>query len=523
MRTIPATFVATALRQPNSLAVIDGVHRLTYGELHRRAGVFAAAMRASGLRTGDRVAIWMENRWEWIVAALAAQSLRAAIVPVNTRFKGGEAADILRRSHAAILVTVSGFLDLDYPHLLEESVGSGLAGLPDLRVVVVAGAPSQAKGCVTWRGFEGAAGSSLADFATFAADVKPTDVCDILFTSGTTGFPKGAVFTHETTLGAHRALADLIGLRSDDRYLIINPFFHAFGYKAGWLAALDRGCTVLPLSTLNVEQVVELIEHEKVTVFPGPPAVYQTILDSGLARQRDLSSLRLSITGASQVAPGFVDKVKAELGFKHMFSGYGLTEACGVGTMGRPGDDDDVLTRTNGKPIPGMELKICDDRGVPAPTGQVGEVRLRGYTMLGYLDDPGATAEVFDAEGWLQTGDLGSVDAGGNLIIHDRIKDIIIVGGFNVYPAEVERILGEHPQVREVAAIGMADQRLGEVVSAYIVPNVEGVTPRDIIDWARQKMANFKVPRSVTFIEEMPKTANGKIVKSKVRDMQAKK
>jgi acyl-CoA synthetase (AMP-forming)/AMP-acid ligase II len=516
-QTIPAAFAEAVLKTPEVLAVIDGDHRLTYKELQRRVEQITSSMRDLGVRPGASVAIWMENRWEWIAAALAAQLLRAAIVPVNTRFKGEEVADVLRRSRAVMLVSTGVFLEIDFPKLLQDVVGSDLGGLPDLKVVVTTDPGPEANGCLTWRQLTDLSSDKAQGVIALAEEVQPNDVCDILFTSGTTGFPKGVLSTHKTTLAAHRSLAALTGLRAGDRYLVINPFFHAFGYKAGWMAALVHGCTVLPAPTLDVQKILDLIEKERVTVFPGPPALYQTILEGDAYRGRDLSSLRMAITGASQVAPGFVARVRTELGFEHVFAGYGLTEAAGVGTMGRPGDNEVKLATTNGRAIPGVELQICDADGRALPSGEAGEVRLRGFNMLGYLDDPAATREVLDAEGWLRTGDIGSVDEEGYLVIHDRLKDIVIVGGFNVYPAEVERALRRHPGVQEVAVVGLPDARLGEVVCAYVVPTNPSIRASDILAWSKSRLANFKSPRIVQFVASLPKTANGKVRKGELR------
>ena len=334
------------------------------------------------------------------------------------------------------------------------------------------------------------------------------DLCDVLFTSGTTGRAKGAVCTHASTMRASATLAGVVGLRRHDHYLIINPFFHAFGYKAGWLGCLLAGAVVYPMAVFDVEQALRTVERERITVFPGPPTVFWSLLESGGWKQADLSTLRMTITGSTGVPTSLLRRMRDDLGFRDICVGYGLTEANGLGTMCRPGDPIEVVTTTNGPPIPGMELRFTPD----------GEILLRGHVMKEYLDDPQATAEAIDAGGWLHTGDIGELDAGGNLLVLDRKKDIFVVGGFNVCPAELEGFLLEHPQIARAAVVGAPDERLGEVAHAFIVPAAGATVDEDeLITWCRERMANFKVPRHVTLCTELPLTANGKVRKDVLR------
>jgi acyl-CoA synthetase (AMP-forming)/AMP-acid ligase II len=314
-----------------------------------------------------------------------------------------------------------------------------------------------------------------------------------------------------------------VGLRHGDRYLIINPFFHAFGLKAGILASLIKGATIIPHAVFDVPSVMQRVAEERVSMLPGPPAIYQTILDHPDLASFDLSTLRLAVTGSATVPVEMIRRMRRELPFQNIVTGYGLTETHGISTMCRHDDDDETIAFTAGRPIPGMELRIVDDKGRDLAVGQPGEVLLRGYNLMtGYYDEPEATATTISPDGWLATGDIGVVDDRGNLRITDRSKDMFITGGFNAYPAEIENILMNHPSVGQVAVIGIPDHRMGEVGMAWVVPR-SGVQldPDEIIAWARENMANFKAPRRVAIVDALPLNASGKVLKFELRTMAA--
>jgi acyl-CoA synthetase (AMP-forming)/AMP-acid ligase II len=352
------------------------------------------------------------------------------------------------------------------------------------------------------------------------ADLGAESVSDVLFTSGTTGRPKGVVQTHGQTLRAFTAWAEVVGLRRDDRYLIVNPFFHAFGYKAGIVACLVTGATMVPLPVFDIPAVMATIPAERITMIPGPPALYQTILAHPDRAQLDTSTLRLAVTGAAAIPVSLVERMRSDLGFDTVVTGYGLTEACGIVTMCRHDDDAETIATTSGRAIPDVEVRVVDKDGAELPSGEAGEVVVRGYNVMGgYFEEPEQTAEAIDAEGWLHTGDIGVLDDRGYLRITDRLKDMIIVGGFNVYPAEVESILAGHPSVGQSAVVGVPDERMGEVPVAFVVPVVgsDPVGEQELIEWARARMANFKVPRQVRFVEALPLNASGKVLKHELR------
>lgn len=513
-RSIAAMAAATATVHGDVEAVVDGGVGLSHAALHESARRFAAALVASGVDPGDRVAVWASNSLEWVVAALGLWQAGAVIVPINTRFKGPEAADILSRSGARVLVTVTDFLGTDYVALLRAAG----ADLPALETVVVIRGPVP-DGAEPWDRFldRGSAGT-LAEADRRAAALGPEDPSDILFTSGTTGRPKGVVQTHGSTLQVAGDWVAMTGLRAGDRYLMVNPYFHMFGLKAGILASTVAGATMLPEPVLDVDRLLGRVAEERVTVLPGPPTLYQSILDHPGRAGADLSSLRVAVTGAADIPVELVRRVRDELPFSLVVTGYGLTEG-GTAAATSPDDDPETVATTVGRPRPGFSLRIVDGDAREVEPGQPGEILLRGGTVMShYLDDPEATAAAFTPDGWLRTGDLGVVDQRGCLRIVGRSKDMYIVGGFNAYPAEIESSLLEHPAVAQAAVIGVPDRRLGEVGMAFVVPRAGAtLTPTDLVEWARGRMANYKVPRVVELVEELPMTASGKVHKEVLR------
>jgi acyl-CoA synthetase (AMP-forming)/AMP-acid ligase II len=520
-----------AARIGDSEAVVEGELRLTYRQLDEAVSAAAAAFIASGVVVGDRVSIWAPNSAAWIVAALGMQRAGACLVPLNTRFLGDEAGYVLRESGARVLLTVNGFLGRDYLTTLQEANGGSgaerpVASLPDLeRVVILEGALPAGPGVLDWAAFL-AEGQAISPDAvqTRAREVGPEDVSDVLFTSGTTGRPKGAVCTHGQTLRAYAVWSQVVGLRQGDRYLVVNPFFHGFGYKAGWLACVLSGATALPARTLDVPQVLDAVRREGVTVLPGTPTLYQTMLEHPAFSAGDVKTLRLAVTGAANVPPALLTRIRDEMGFEHIVTGYGLTESCAIVSMCRYDDPMEVVASSAGHPLPGLEVRILGDAGQPLAAGEAGEVVVRGYTVMrGYLNDPAGTAEAIDADGWLHTGDIGVVDEQGRIRITDRLKDMYIVGGFNAYPAEIESMLSRHPAVASCAVIGVPDERMGEVGMAFIVlrRETDPVGPEELIAWCRANMANYKVPRQVKVVDALPLNASGKVLKAVLRAEQS--
>ena len=537
-QTIPQLVQAAAARFGDQSAIEDGDARLSFRDLADAAVHAARSFCAAGVRPGDRVAIWAPNRYEWVVAALGLQSAGGVLVPLNTRFKGGEAGYILLKSRARILCAVGEFLGNRYIDMLREAHGGPttarpVAGLPDLERIVMFPAPAAAgsegtdradRSLVPWAAFLDLAANVAEDDARRrAAAVRPDDLSDILFTSGTTGKPKGVMTTHVQNLRVFRVWSDVVNLRAGDRYLIVNPFFHGFGYKAGWLSAIMCGATILPQPVFDVPAVLERIGKDRVSVLPGPPTLYQMILTHPERDRYDLSSLRLAVTGAAVIPVELIQRMRRELTFKIIITGYGLTESTGVVTMCRYDDDPETIATTSGRAIPDIEVQCVDRAGHEVPRGQPGEVVVRGYNvMLGYFEDPEATAQTIDGDGWLHTGDVGVMNARGYLRITDRIKDMFITGGFNCYPAEIENLLHTHEGIAQVAVIGVPDERQGEVGMAYVVPRPgTSLTPEAVIAWCRTQMANYKVPRYVEVVDALPMNASGKVTKFVLRERAA--
>lgn len=482
--TIPAALARAATEYGTAPALAEpGGVRLSWAELHQQVRRAAAGFLADGVEPGDRVAVWAPNSADWVIAALGAQYAGATLVPVNTRFTAPEAQDVLTRSEAKALVVIGEFLGRD-------------------RLAELTEPPP-----VAWR-----IPLSLPEGDAALPDITPDSVSDILFTSGTTGRSKGAMSAHRQALGVAQSWAALGGLSAADRYLIINPFFHSFGYKAGILACVLTGATIVPQATFDVAEAMRIVAAEQITVLPGPPTIYQTMLDSPLRDSLDLSSLRLAVTGAATVPVALIERMQRELSFDTVLTAYGLTEAV-VATMCRPTDSPTTVATTCGAPAAGMELRL----------GANDEVLLRGpNVMLGYLDDLEATAAAIDSEGWLHTGDVGRLDERGYLSITDRLKDMYICGGFNVYPAEVEQVLARLEGVAESLVIGVPDERLGEVGKAFVIPRPGyQLSTEDVLTHCKANLANYKLPREVEFRSDFPRNATGKALKRVLREESA--
>ena len=515
--TLPGLVTIAAVRHGERVAIEDGAVSISYRGLLDAARRAARGLLALGIAHGDRVAIWAPNRWEWIVAALGIHFAGGVLVPLNTRYKGAEAAWILERSRARAIFVVGRFLGNDYLAMLERE---NLPGLTARIVFDELDGAAPPAGAVGWNAFLGG-GERVTDELQRVREsaVRPEDLSDLLFTSGTTGKPKGVMCTHAQTLRAFRSWADLAGLRAGDRYLVVPPFFHSFGYKAGWVASLMMGATILPQLVFDGDAVLARIARDRVSVLPGPPTLYQSMLSAlDAGRAPDLSSLRLAVTGAAVIPVQLIQRMRESIGFETVLTAYGLTEATGVTTMCRRDDDAETIARTSGRAIPGVRVRIVGAEGEELPPGVPGEIQVSGYTVTkGYEGSPEDTAAAIDG-GWLRTGDIGTLDARGNLAITDRLKDMFIVGGFNAYPAEIEQVLATHDSIAQVAVVGLPDERLGEVGMAFVVPRPgRTVDEAELVAWSRERMANYKVPRRVAVVDKLPTNASGKVLKHELR------
>ncbi len=511
--TLPAVLRSAADRFGDQLAMVDGEARISFARLLELVRETAGRYVRLGVEPGDRIAVWAPNTWRWEVAALAVSYAGGVLVPLNTRYTGHEVVDVLARVDARVVVVADGFLDRAQVDELEAAAAEAGVGLPAVvrladdgeEVVVSTGSTTL--------------GSPANEVEARADAVAADDVADILFTSGTTGRSKGARSAHRQTVAVARTWGELGEVTSEDRYLVVNPFFHSFGYKVGIVLSLLTGATLVPMAVFDTTRMMQLVEEHRITVLPGAPAIYQALLEAPDRADHDLSSLRFAVTGAAVVPVALVERMQSELSFDLVLTAFGMTE-CVVGTMCRRGDAPDLVAGTCGRAVPGIEVRIARPGSNDAlPTGEEGEVLFRGDTvMLGYLDDPEATAEAIDADGWLHSGDIGRVDEAGYLKITDRLKDVFFVGGFNVYPAEVEQVLARLDGVVESAVVGVPDERLGEVGKVFVVRRAgAALDTDDVIAYLRERVANFKVPREVEFVDGLPRNLAGKILKRDLR------
>ena len=534
-RTIGQVLRAAAERYGPRPAIVEDGGQLTFAELKARADLLAKAVLAVGLQPGERFAIWAPNMADWVCTALAGQQVGGVLVPINTRFKGLEAGDIVRRSGAKLAFAASGFLGVDHAALLAGQDCPALERIVALPSLELPGkeaaakpspAPTAAKALAANTAKAGKVqaldvflrlGEAVAEaeLRRRIAAVRPEDLSDILYTSGTTGAPKGAMTSHGQNIATFEEWSAAVGLNAADRYLIVNPFFHSFGYKAGWLAALLHGATIFPEAVFDAERTLRQIERQRISLLPGPPTLFQSLLAHPALARTDLSSLRCAVTGAASVPVQLVRDMKNQLGFAEVYTAYGLTESSGVVSLCRSGDDFETIANTCGRAMRGVEIRIAAADGRALPAGEAGEVWVRGFNVMqGYLDDAAATAATITPDGWLKTGDVGVLDRRGYLRIVDRLKDLYICGGFNCYPAEIENLLLAHPDIAEAAVLGAADERLGEVGHAFVV-RAPGSNPQseDLLAWAKSQMANYKAPRRISWVDELPRNASGKVQK----------
>lgn len=535
-QTIPALVAYAAEHFTDREALVDGPVRLNFAELAEQVRQASAALIASGVKHGDKVAIWAPNTARWVIAALAATSVGAAMVPLNSRYRGVEAHQILSRAEARVLFVAEGFLDTSYTRLLVDGAAQlgytdeshVVPGLPKLKTLVSlpagpSGAPvdSAVLPLASWDDFLASGlGVDPALVAERAAQVTADDVADVIFTSGTTGRSKGVVSAHRQSLGVSYAWAGHAQISAEDRYLVISPFSHTFGYKVGILVCLATGAAIYPMATFDLDETVRLLREEKISVIPGAPTIHQSILDHPDFPAAEETNWRLAVLGSAMVPDRLLERLRTEAQVQQLTTAYGLSEAVVV-TMCRPGDSAHTVTTTAGRPTAGFEVRVVDTGGRNVPAGTPGEILVRGENvMLGYLDDPQATAKAIDADGWLHTGDMGKINEDGYLSIVDRIKDMFTVGGFNVYPAEVENTIGSLDGVSACAVLPQPDARMGEVAHAVVeVLAGSQLTEQDVITHCRKWLANYKVPRTVEITAQLPRNAAGKILKRNIRPL----
>jgi HIP---CoA ligase len=516
--TIPAVLRNASVQFAEVEAVVDGPRRRTFSEVANSVTQVEHALIGLGVGSGDRVAIWAPNGLDWIVLSFAVYGVGAVLVPVNTRFKGGETAHLLETAEVDVLFTVTDFMTTNFVDLLR--IAGGLANLRE--VIVVSGPPEL--GTRSWSSFL-SLGDEVEEETVRAREeaVGPNDPSDIIFTSGTTGQPKGAVLRHGASVETYVQWSAGVGIRPGDRMLVVYPFFHTAGLKSGILASFITGVTIVPHPIFDPVTVAARVSAESISVLPGPPSIFQALLSHPEFPMFDLQSVRLSVTGAAVVPVELIARMRDELGLESVITAYGLTETHGTATICERTDSIETIATTVGHPLTGLEVRVVDEHGSALSNGLQGEVLIRGFNVMSeYFMAPETTSTAIDSSGWLHTGDVGVMRDDGYLKIVDRLKDIIIVGGFNVSPAEVESVLLHRDDVAQAAVVGAPDSRLGEVGVAFVVPPPgRTVDPIELASWCREYMANYKVPRRFHVVDSLPMNPSGKIVKSVLREQVA--
>ncbi len=512
--TLPRLMRRAARRYGDATFLEDEGFVFSFRRMADAAEQAARAFIACGVAPGSRVAIWAPNIPEWVVAAIGLQQAGAILTALNFRYTANEAAEVLERVSACMLCTLG-----------ESEAGNPAAAVlreraPSLEHTVCL--RGEADGALAFADFLAMGDAIDPQQARERADaVGPEDIADLVFTSGTTGKPKAVMSTHGQNLRTFDAWSRGVGLERGDRSLIIPPFSHSFGSKAGWLACLMRGATILPERGFDVPALLRRIQDDRVSVWPGAPSMYQAVLAHPQRGDFDLSSLRLAVTGAAVVPVELVRRMRSELGFETVITAYGLSESTGCVSMCNPDDDPETIATTSGRAFPDVEVICVDNAGKPVPTGEPGEIWVRGYNVMkGYWGDPEQSAEAVDADGWLHTGDVGVLDERGYLRITDRIKDMYIMNGFNVYPAEVESKMFEHEAIAQVAVIGVPNDKTGESGMAFVMPTPGAAPePEALLAWCREQMADYKAPRELVLVEALPLNATGKVDKLALREI----
>lgn len=496
-----------------ALVDVPSGRRWTYRELLTDVDAVARGFMAKGVSAGDRVGIWSPNCAEWTILQYATARVGAVLVNINPAYRSHELTYVAQQSGLRMLVSAQQHKTSDYRAMVEEVRGQ----LPDLREVVYIGDPS-------WEELVAGGVSVTEDqLAERGAGLTPDDPINIQYTSGTTGFPKGATLSHHNILNNGYFVGELIRYTEADRICIPVPFYHCFGMVMGNLAATSHGaCMVIPAPSFEPAATLRAVVDERCTSLYGVPTMFIAELGLRDFADYDLSSLRTGIMAGSTCPVEVMKRVVAEMNMAEVAISYGMTETSPVSTMTRTDDDLARRTETVGRSMPHIESKVVDPvTGVTLPRGETGELCTRGYSvMLGYWQQPDKTAEAIDAARWMHTGDLATMDEDGYVEIVGRIKDLVIRGGENIYPREVEEFLYTHPSIADVQVIGVPDERYGEELMAWVVlrEGVASLTADDVREFAAGKLAHYKIPRYVHVTDAFPMTVTGKVRKVEMRE-----
>jgi fatty-acyl-CoA synthase len=515
--TIGANLERTAARFGERAALVDvpSGKRWTYAQLNADVDALAYGLIQAGIEAGDRVGIWAPNCPEWVLVQYATAKIGAILVNINPAYRSHELSYALRQSEVTMLVSAPQFKTSDYRGM----VGEVRADLPDLRQVIFLGSAE-------WEALaarQGTADERREALAARAAGLAFDDPINIQYTSGTTGFPKGATLSHHNILNNGYLVGELCGYTEQDRVCIPVPFYHCFGMVMGNLGSTTHGaCMVIPAPGFDPAATLHAVQAEQCTSLYGVPTMFIAELGLDDFGSYDLSSLRTGIMAGSPCPIEVMKRVVSEMHMTEVTICYGMTETSPVSTQTTLDDDMELRVSTVGRVHPHLEVKVVDpETGIVVPRGATGELCTRGYSvMLGYWNEPDKTAEAIDAARWMHTGDLATMDAAGYLNIVGRSKDMIIRGGENVYPREVEEFLYTHPAVEDVQVVGVPDAKYGEELCAWVrLRRGQQVTEEDLRAYCAGKIAHFKVPRYIRLTDEFPMTVTGKIQKYKMREV----
>jgi fatty-acyl-CoA synthase len=507
----------------------------TYAQFRDDVDTFARSLIAMGVKPGDHVAVWATNVPQWFITFWAATKIGAVLVTVNTAYKIYEAEYLLRQSDTHTLVMIDGYKDSDYVDIIKklcpelETAEAGkplhIKRLPFLRNIVTV--DSKQKGCLTWEEAMGLAERvPLERVYHLAASTSKHDVCNIQYTSGTTGFPKGVMLTHYNVVNNGKTIGDCMDLSTADRMMVQVPMFHCFGMVLAMTASMTHGTTLSPLPYFSPRESLDCINREKITCFHGVPTMFIALLGHEDFPGTDFSHMRTGIMAGSPCPVKVMQDVLEKMNMTQVTIVFGQTESSPGCTQSRVDDSVELRVNTVGRALPGVECKIVDPHtGEDLPDNMDGEFVARGYNIMkGYYKMPEATAAAIDKEGWLHTGDLARRDANGYFKITGRIKDMIIRGGENIYPKEIEDFIYTHPKVRDVQVIGVPDKQYGEeIMACVILKDGEEMTADELKDFVRAHMAKHKTPRYVDFVTEFPMNAALKVLKYKMREQAVEK
>ncbi|MDP2263528.1 MAG: AMP-binding protein [Hydrogenophaga sp.] len=535
-QTIGAFFSGMAQRQPTHEALVS-VHqgvRYTYRELNEAAQQLASALLRQGLQPGDRVGIWSHNNAEWVLMQLATAQVGLVLVNINPAYRTSEVEYALNKVGCKLLVTMARFKTSDYLGMLRELAPEWAHGqpgaleaqqLPHLRTVVWIDEPGQGveePGLLRFSALLAQGDAADPRVAQVAATLKATDPINIQFTSGTTGFPKGATLTHRNILNNGFFIGESMRLTPADRLCVPVPLYHCFGMVLGNLACFTHGATVVyPNDGFDPLTVLQTVQDERCTGLHGVPTMFIAELDHPRFQEFDLSTLRTGIMAGSPCPTAVMQRVVQDMNLSQITIAYGMTETSPVSCQSSTDTPLDKRVSTVGTVQPHLEVKIVNpDTGEVVAPGQSGELCTRGYSVMhGYWDDPAKTAEAIDADGWMHTGDLATMDAAGYVNIVGRIKDLVIRGGENIYPREIEEFLYRHPGIQDVQVVGVPDQKYGEELCAWVIVKPgHALTEASVRDFCQGRIAHYKVPRYIRFVDAFPMTVTGKIQKFKIRD-----